>query len=65
MTHLSPFYEKRKQMKKIICFLLGHDWEEKREIYGKLDNGKPIYKKYFGCCKRCGKNNKERNKELT
>ncbi len=52
-------------MKKIICFLLGHDWEEKREIYGKLDNGKPIYKKYFGCCKRCGKNNKERNKELT
>jgi hypothetical protein len=42
-------------IKKIICFLLGHEYKEIREFYGNLDNGKPLYKQSFGDCERCGK----------
>ena len=42
-------------LNKLICLLLGHEWKPISELYGKLDNGKPIYKKYYGDCERCQK----------
>ncbi len=42
-------------MKRIICFLMGHEWKEIRTFFGKLDNGKPVYVQSFGDCERCGK----------
>ncbi len=40
---------------KIVCFLLGHDYVETTEYYGKLDNGAKTYKVNTGNCSRCHK----------
>jgi hypothetical protein len=48
-------------LKRIVCFLLGHEYTESTEFYGKLDNGLSTYKLIIGDCIRCGK--KPKNKK--
>ncbi len=40
---------------KVVCFLMGHDFLETTEFYGKLDNGLATYKLVIGSCVRCDK----------
>jgi hypothetical protein len=46
-----------------VCVLLGHEYSESSEFYGKLDNGLATYKLVIGNCIRCGKHPKGKKNE--
>lgn len=44
---------------KIVCFLLGHDYDIKQEYLGDLSTGVKAYKNILGKCTRCNKDPKK------
>lgn len=47
-------------LNRIVCVLLGHDFNEISEYCGKMENGIPMYKMITVNCSRCGKEPKKK-----